>query len=135
MSRKMLVLQTYVYLRDTDSKGFYHETMTENLWNCVAQLTLQSGLPGPSDWSSPLEPTVVPKKPDGTPYCSHCRNATVHNLLGIKAMKLVCVFLTLSQTHARKAASEALALHQSAGGGSLPECCQIKLDKYSKLAK
>jgi hypothetical protein len=44
----MLVLRTYVYLCDANSKGSYHETMTENLWDRVAQLTLQSGTPAPS---------------------------------------------------------------------------------------
>ena len=135
MSRKMLVLRTYVYLRDADAKGFYHETMTKNLWNRMAQLTLQAGMPGPSGGEpAPIIP-AVPKKVEGAPRCSHCRNSTVHNLLGIKPIKTVRVFLTLPQVYARKAASESLSLHQAAGGGSLSECCQLKLAEYTKLVK
>jgi hypothetical protein len=133
----MLVLRTYVYLRDADAKGFFfHETMTENLWNRMAQLTLQAGMPGPSGVDpAPVLPAVVPKKLEGTPRCSHCQNSTVHNLLGLKPVKSVCLFLALPQAYARKAASESLALHQSDGGVSLPECCQMKLAEYIKLAK
>jgi hypothetical protein len=44
--------------------------MTENLWIRVAQLTLMSGFPAPSGGAPPIEPTVVQKKPEGTPRCS-----------------------------------------------------------------
>jgi hypothetical protein len=132
----ILVLRTCVYLPDADARGFYHETMTKNLWNRMAQLTLQARMPGPSGVDpAPVLPAVMPKKPEGTPRCSHCPNATVHSLLGLKPIKTVCLFLALPQLYARKAASESLALHQSDGGGSLPECCQAKLAEYAKLVK
>jgi hypothetical protein len=137
MSRKMLILRTYVYLRDADAKGFYHASMTETLWDRVAQLTLQSntgsshggGNSNNDDTSDGGLPPVKPK--EGTPRCSHCRNATVHKLLKLEARKTVCVFLELPQAQARKAASEAVALHQT-GGGSLKECCKLKLQEHSK---
>jgi hypothetical protein len=47
----MLVLETYVYLRDTGAKSFYHKSMMESLWAWMTQLTLdQQGL---QDESSP----------------------------------------------------------------------------------
>jgi hypothetical protein len=122
MPRKMLVLRTYVYLRDADSKGFYHASMTETLWDRVAQLTLQSetgpshggGIGNTGDTSNGGVPPS--KQKEGTPCCSHCRNATIHKLLKLEARKTVCFFLDLPQAQARKAASDALALHQTGGG-------------------
>jgi hypothetical protein len=38
LTQKSLVLQTYCYLRDAAAKSFYHESMTEALWNRFAEL-------------------------------------------------------------------------------------------------
>jgi hypothetical protein len=43
LTRKALVLQTYCYLRDANSKGFYHESMTESLWDRLASMTKSQG--------------------------------------------------------------------------------------------
>jgi hypothetical protein len=46
MARKMhVLLRAYVYLQDASAKGFDHKSMTENLWDQVAQLTLKSQPP------------------------------------------------------------------------------------------
>jgi hypothetical protein len=38
LTRQALTLQTYIYLRDAKSKSFYHESMTESLWDHLADL-------------------------------------------------------------------------------------------------
>jgi hypothetical protein len=117
----MLILRTYVYLCDANSKGFYHASLTETLWDQVAQLTLQSkiGLShrgGVSNTGDTSNGGVPPsKQKEGTPLCSHGCNATIHKLLKLEARKTVCFFLDLLQAQARKAASDALALHQTGG--------------------
>jgi hypothetical protein len=47
LSRKALILQTYTYLRDASAKSFYHESMTESLWDRLADLSINN--PGGGD--------------------------------------------------------------------------------------
>jgi hypothetical protein len=49
LTRKALVLQTYAYLRDARVKSFYHESMTESLWDRLATLSRRG--PDDSDYS------------------------------------------------------------------------------------
>jgi hypothetical protein len=101
LSRKMLILETYVYLQDVAAKSFYHESMTEHLWELMAELTTQQAsmmdsYPGVNSEIAP----GVPGKEGPAPRCSHCRNAFLHKLLDIQPTKKVCFFIDLSQAKA-----------------------------------
>jgi hypothetical protein len=129
LSRKMLILETYVYLRDAAAKSFYHESMTENLWELMADLTVQQAamIDATHGGDSDITP-IIPK--EGTPRCSHCRNTSLHKLLEIQSTKKVCVFLDLVQSKARKAAGEALAEFKESPDKSLREICRAVLAKH-----
>jgi hypothetical protein len=114
LSRKMLVLKTYVYLRDAGAKSFYHESMTESLWAKMTQLTLDQG--GHDDDASATESSK-------TPRCAHCRSVSIHKILKLEPYKRTCFFKDLTQTAARKAASEAVALHKDNPSESMKEQC------------
>jgi hypothetical protein len=43
LTRKALILQMYTYLRDASSKGFYHKSMTESLWDHLLLLSSVKG--------------------------------------------------------------------------------------------
>jgi hypothetical protein len=125
----MLILETYVYLRDAAAKSFYHESMTENLWELMADLTVQQAamIDATHGGDSDITP-IIPK--EGTPRCSHCRNTSLHKLLEIQSTKKVCVFLDLVQSKARKAAGEALAEFKESPDKSLREICRAVLAKH-----
>jgi hypothetical protein len=38
LSCKMLVLKTYIYLRDAAAKSYYHESITEKVWELISKL-------------------------------------------------------------------------------------------------
>jgi hypothetical protein len=71
LSRKMLILETYVYLRDASAKSFYHESMTEQLWELMADLTTQQA--SMMDSHQGVNSETIPGNPgkEGTPRCSH----------------------------------------------------------------
>jgi hypothetical protein len=130
----MLILRTYAYLRDAESKAFYHESMTEGLWDRVALLTervrddtVPKKDPVPPVPQKEKEPPA-PKK-EGTPKCSHCRSAAVHKQLKLEPTRVVCPFLSLGQPEARKAAGAATASFKDKEG-TFPECCQVALESF-----
>jgi hypothetical protein len=127
LSRKMLILETYVYLRDAEAKSFYHESMTENLWEMMAELTTQQAAMIESSLGGDVE--TSPAK-EGTARCSHCRNASLHKLLGIQPTKMVCYFIDLAQAKARKAAGEAVAEFKENPEKNLKEICRAALTKH-----
>jgi hypothetical protein len=137
LSRKMLILRTYAYLRDADSKSFYNESMTEGLWDRLALLTEQVQEPpahehhGGGGASIPKKESASSSssKKEGNPKCSHCRSATVHKNLKIDPARTLCPFLELSQTDARKAAGTACAAYKD-NGGTFQECCQAALESF-----
>jgi hypothetical protein len=43
LTQKALILQTHTYLRDVSLKGFYHESMTESLWDRLSLLSSVKG--------------------------------------------------------------------------------------------
>jgi hypothetical protein len=129
ISRRGLVLETYVYLRDAEAKAFYHESMAEVLWDKVAELTMMQAsvsdnYQGGSDGE--LKKTPSPS----SPRCSHCRNATLHKMLNIESSKKACYFVELFQAKARKAASEAIAEHKESPDKDIRECCRAALIKH-----
>jgi hypothetical protein len=121
----MLVLQTYVYLRDAESKSFYHESMTETLWEHVSALTL---LAAPADGILP----AASEPRSSTGRCSHCRNSSAHKLLNLLPTKHCCVFGALSQTDARKAAGDAVARHKERPGSEFRACCNAAITKIQE---
>jgi hypothetical protein len=128
LTRRMLVLRTYVYLCDAESKAYYHESMTEDLWARVALLNDRLLTLPPSEPEGGKEKPE--KQKEGTPKCSHCHSATVHKKLSLDPTKKVCPFLTLPQVDARKAAGIASANHKE-NGGKFKECCKAALESLS----
>jgi hypothetical protein len=59
LTRKALILQTYTYLRDANAKSFYHESMTESLWDRLAALTVNPGGGGGSSVTQGAETPAV----------------------------------------------------------------------------
>jgi hypothetical protein len=118
LSRKLLVLKTYVYLRDAGAKSFYHESMTESLWARMTQLTMDQQGPGDGGTGA-----GTPDGPAVTLRCAHCRSISIHKILKLDPYKRTCFFVDLNQAAARKAASEAVALHKDNPNGSMREQC------------
>ncbi len=102
--------------------------MTEQLWELMADLTTQQASMMDSHSGVGGEAPTATK--EGTPRCSHCRNTSLHKLLGIAPTKTVCLFTDLSQTKARKAAGEALADLKENPDKNLKEICQAVLTKH-----
>jgi hypothetical protein len=125
LSRKMLILRTYAYLRDADAKAFYHESMTASLWDKIADLALTTQGKLPPDSGS----GATPKASTSNPRCSHCRNATAHKTLKIDPIKRVCPFLALPQADARKAAGISVKNHKD-NGGSFEDCCKAAIETF-----
>jgi hypothetical protein len=74
------VLKTYVHLRESANKKFFHPSMSEALWSRVANLE------APHDALTP---------PGGEPKCSHCRNKEAHTYLGLLPARTNCPFASL----------------------------------------
>jgi hypothetical protein len=110
LTRKALVLQTYTYLRDANAKSFYHESMTESLWDRLATLTVN---PGGGEGGGG-QGTGTPGAGGGgggggaKPRCSHCRSIRLHELMRVRPAKLCCPVKELSSKKAREVAKEAI---------------------------
>ena len=127
LSRKLLILETYVYLRDAEAKSFYHESMTENLWERMSDLTTQQAIMFESNKGGDAD--HIPTK-EGIPRCSHCRSAPLHKLLGLQPTKTSCYYIDLSQAGARKAASEVVAELKENPEKNLRESCRAALIRH-----
>jgi hypothetical protein len=116
LTRKALVLQTYTYLRDANAKSFYHESMTESLWDRLATLVNPgagedsgsragggTGTGGSVGGGS--SGVVAVAKP---PRCSHCRSIKLHELKQVRPAKLCCPLKDLSSKKARDIAKKAI---------------------------
>ena len=81
ISRKHLILGTYVYLRDSSAKSFYHESMTKTLWTKLAKVTttLDDAEHFKSiDEGNPPEEETGPTKKKKAQRCNHCRRRGLH---------------------------------------------------------
>jgi uncharacterized membrane protein YgcG len=113
LTRKALILQTYTYLRDANSKSFYHESMTESLWDRLSDLSSvtggnggQTGLgTGDNDGNGASGGGGGDTK---LPRCSHCRNPKMHELMRVRPSKQVCPLKDLSPKKAREVAKNAI---------------------------
>jgi hypothetical protein len=97
-TRRLLVLKTYVYLRDSSAKKFQDESMFERIHERLDDMELR-GNPEASDH--------VPPSPR-QPQCSHCKSRDIHESLSLEHTKAACPFGELSPAKARKARAEVL---------------------------
>jgi hypothetical protein len=92
ITRKQLILQVYVYLRDAQSKDFYHEFMAEALWTRMGTLS------SPQKGKGPGTEGVTTK-------CGQCGTKALHQLLDKPGQKNFCPFKEFeSQAKAKEAA-------------------------------
>jgi hypothetical protein len=127
LTRKALILQTYTYLRDSYSKGFYHESMTESLWDRLALLSsAHSTDNGKGAGVGGNRVAATASGGDKTPRCSHCRFPKLHEVAKVRPSKMVCPVKDLSQKKARAIAKLAVEKWEKApaAGGF-----QITLDE------
>ena len=94
-----MLLETYVYLRNADAKGFYHEKLTESLWKRMEEVSQFGG----------TEP-LLPEADGGLEKCSTCKSRVLHERVHAKHRRSECPFSSLSNTKARAATKELLAL-------------------------
>ena len=103
-------MQTYTYLRDANAKSFYHESMTESLWDRLATLTVN---PGGGEVGGG-QGTGTPGAGGGgggrgaKPRCSHSRSIRLHELMKVRPAKRYCPVKELSSKKAREVANEAI---------------------------
>jgi hypothetical protein len=129
LTRKALILHTYVYLRDSDSKGFYHESMTESLWDRFATLSAQKnegrgggnggGGGGDEKGKGKGKGKGDDKGKGGDKannkqfWCSHCHSSKCHILAGVSPSKTDCPLLDVTDlSKARTIAKEAVELFE-----------------------
>ena len=113
LTRKALILQTHTYLRDANSKSFYHESMTESLWDRLSDLSSVTGGKGGSRNPGSTDKGAGGNGKEGgednkTARCSHCRSPKLHELMGARPSKQVCPVKNMSQQRARKVAKDAI---------------------------
>jgi hypothetical protein len=115
LTRKALILQTYTYLRDANSKGFYHESMTESLWDRLSDLSSVTGGRnggnnggGNGDTNGGGGGISGGGDASKNPKCSHCRNPRMHELMQVRPSKQVCPLKDLSPKRAREVSRNAV---------------------------
>lgn len=105
-SRRDLILRTYVHLRDSARRSFYHESQTEALWDRMATLSEKlaasnnrrggGGGGGGGDRGGENK----------SPRCSHCKSSELHKAMKVGIGKADCPLTDLGGKEARKAAKE-----------------------------
>jgi hypothetical protein len=117
LTQKALILQTYTYLRDASSKGFYHESMTESLWDRLSLLSSVKGNEkvgrgaggsGGSGGRGSVGTTNSGGNGGGTPRCSHCRSPKLHELAKVRPSKQVCPVKDFAAKKAKAIAKSAV---------------------------
>jgi hypothetical protein len=116
LTRKALVLQTYCYLRDASSKGFYHESMTESLWDRLASMakSQREGTGKGSSNSGGINGGGGGKNggvgDNRVARCSHCRSAKLHELAKVRPSKQMCPVKDLNPKKAKLVAKSAVEM-------------------------
>jgi hypothetical protein len=128
LSQKMLILRTYLYLRDAKAKAFYHEYMTKGLWDHAALLTEQV-LRSPLLQSPMKEPLQLLRRRRAVQSSVHITKVPpcIRTLDSTQQRKFAPPLTCHSQREARKAAGMAVANHKENGGHFL-EFCQTALE-------
>jgi hypothetical protein len=75
VSRKQLILQVYIYLRDAQVKDFYHESMAGAIWERIANIPAIPSTGGGGAESS---------------RCSLCTNKDMHKLFNVLGQRDLC---------------------------------------------
>ena len=78
VSRKQLILQVYTYLRDSHAKSFYHESMSNALWERIGSL------------NGPLTGFYNDGGASDDTKCGLCSNKDFHKLLQSPGQKHLC---------------------------------------------
>jgi hypothetical protein len=92
VSRKMLILQVYTYLRDAQAKYFYHKSMAGAIWERIGDLSATPSSGG--DSRTPPEATK----------CSYCGSKEMHKLFNVLGQKTLCPVKEVPRTKAKEAA-------------------------------
>jgi hypothetical protein len=99
LTRQALILQTYIYLRDAKAKSFYHESMTESLWDRLADLSTKAE----------EEPHAGPGgAKTSKPRCSHCRNPKIHDISNVGPTKSDCPLIGITDWQKSRTAAKAV---------------------------
>lgn len=106
LSRKMLILKTYTYLRDAAKQGFYDNRMNEALWRQIllGEHGENRGEQTGNDGTPTKESTAEPK------LCSQCKNKRLHLLLHVRHQRSVCPFRDQTPREAKSLARRAVTL-------------------------
>ena len=104
LTRKALILQTYVYLRDADAKDFYDVSMSACLWTRFADMVeTNEDNSGVGDGVGGGGKTK--------PRCGHCRSTLCHELARVGLSKTSCSLREVTDSpKARAIAKQAVAL-------------------------
>jgi len=123
LTRKALILQTYTYLRDANSKSFYHESMTESLWDRLSDISSVTGGGGSNRNNGSDDKGTGDGGGDGggnkTTKCSHCRSSKLHELMGVRPSRQLCPLKDMTPKKARDVTKHAIDewnRNPSAGG-------------------
>lgn len=108
-SRRDMILRTYVHLRDSAQKSFYHESITEAIWDQMSTLNEKLASAGPrrgggggKTGDGGGKGGEVTKKPT----CSHCKSSDLHEAMKVGVGKADCPLADMNGKDARKAAKE-----------------------------
>jgi hypothetical protein len=93
VSRKMLILQVYTYLRDAQAKDFYHESMAGAIWERIGDLSIMPS-PGGDGRGTPPEVTK----------CGYCGSKEMHKLFNVPGQKTLCPVKDVARAKAKEAA-------------------------------
>lgn len=110
LTRKMLVLRTYTYLRDASKQGFYDNRMNEALWRhaLLASDPTDSG-------GDQKESPAAPEKANDPKQCSQCKSKRLHQLLRVKHQRSSCPFKDSTPREAKTLARRALNILDEEG--------------------
>jgi hypothetical protein len=91
VSRKQLVLQVYIYLRDAHAKDFYHESMAGAMWERIARIPSTPAQAGGGVESS---------------RCSWCTSKEMHQLFHVLGQRDQCPLKALTNKAKAKEAAK-----------------------------
>jgi hypothetical protein len=106
-------------LREASAKKFYHASVSEAFWSCVAGL------------EAPCNPHLPPA---GEPRCSHCRSKEIHSCLGLVPSRGHCPFAGLKiNSSALKKALKQQSVDLLAAHPDL-EAAKASIAEFARLA-
>lgn len=103
LTRKMLILRTYTYMRDAAKQGFYDNRMNEALWKHA----LLTGDPTEGGGDQRESPSAGEKNAEAK-LCSQCKNKRLHQLMRVKHQRSACPFKDNTPKDAKSRARKAI---------------------------